>query len=230
MKNSNDLVNIATTIADALLEGLSIGFSNSKGEQQVVVSNPDCGLEISMTVNHPRVICPKDYKFICGAKSNAKADQEVKPEATTAQKKKNSRWWSRFNFEKNIMKMTLLALQDRYPAEQSFRQDVFAAKLAAMMKWKANTARKHITQAAKMGLISRAIIGTAYHVTGVNDVDAQTLQVELAEREQAPERRPIAGEIFGNEPLTATGSAIAHEGRPLFEQELERAVDETLLP
>lgn len=230
MKNSNDLVNIAKTIADALLEGLSIGFSNSKGEQQVVVSNPDSGYEIRMTVNHPRIICPRDYKFVYGAKSNAKADQEVKPEATTAQKKKNSRWWSRFNFEKNIMKMTLLALQDRYPTEQSFTQDMFAAKLAAMMKWKHNTARKHITQAAKMGLITRAIIGTAYHVTGINDVDAQTLKEELAEREQPPVRRPLPGEKVDVEGTIVSGSAIAHEARPLFELELEKAVDETLLP
>lgn len=230
MKNSNDLVNIAKTIADALLEGLSIGFCNFDGEQEVVVSNPDSGYEIRVTVNHPRIICPRDYKFVYGAKSNAKADQEVKPEATTAQKKKDSRWWSRFQLEKSIMMRTLLALQERYPAEQSFDQDMFAAKMADIMRWKVRTAKKHITQAAKMGLLLRTLVGTTCHVTGVNDVDAKTLKEELAEREQPPVKRPLPGEKVDVEGTIVSGSAIAHEARPLFELELEKAVDETLLP
>ena len=149
---------------------------------------------------------------------------------TTSRKKRDSRRWSRFNFEKNIMKMTWLALQDRYPAEESFNQHEFAAKLASMMHWKVSTAKRHITQAAKMGILNRAVIGTVYYVTGINDEDAQTLKEEVAKRAQAPEQMPLPFDDLDDEDRLATRSALAGEGRPLLEQQLEKAVDETVLP
>ena len=213
MKKYNDLTPVVNTIADALNNGLTIGIKTVNQEPLVVVADEAAGLELSATVGHPRVFHPKD----CRAKSS-------KPVKTITQKKKNSRWWSRFNLEKNIMKMTLLALQDRYPAEESFRQDAFAEKLAAMMRWEVSTAKRHITQAAKMGIINRAVIGTTYHITGVNDIDANTAREEIADRNQAPELLPIPGLE------SPEGNAIAQEGKPTLELQIEKAVDETFIP
>ena len=117
------------------------------------------------------------------------------------------------------MKMTLLALQDRFPGEPSFPQSTFADKLATMMSWETSTAKRHITQAAKMGILNRAIVGTVYHIAGLNDVDAKTA------RDEAPHIMPLPD---GEHP--AMDTALAHEGRIQFEQEFEQAVDETILP
>lgn len=235
MKKSIDLYCLVNTIANALSEGITIGFRNFEGEQEVVVSDSEKGFEICSTVNHARLICARDYRIAYGGASskNEYAGQKTvkqpasvtpvksepdKVKPATAVKKKNAKWWSRFNFEKNIMKMTLFALQDRYPYEDGYRQDMFAAKLAAMMSWKESTAKRHITQAAKMGIINRAVFGTTYYIMGVNNEDAQTLQEEMADREQEPEMMPLPD------------SPLAHEGRIQFEQEFDKAVDETVLP
>ena len=189
MSKHIDLSKAANMIADMLARGIQITIDrNGVKASKVSIHNPANG--------HTATACVKD----------------------AVAKKKDARWWSRFNFEKNIMKMALFALQDRFPAEESFRQDLFATKLASMMDWKLNTARKHITQAAKMGIINRAVIGTVYHITGVNTDDASTMRELVAERDAKPEQMPLPG------------SAVAHEGRILFEQEFENAVDETLLP
>lgn len=163
---------------------------------------------------------------------------------TIGQKKHNSRWWSRFHLEKNIMRMTLLALQDRYPAQESFPQQVFAARLARMMGWKTPTARKHITRAAKMGIISRAVIGTTYHITGINDLDVKTAQDTVADRDAKPEYMPLPGEDC-DEDLDKARPAfyreLLDEGKPALELEREKALnqqpqpqtirfDESLLP
>ena len=223
MKNYNDLVPVVNTLADALNDGLTIGFQTVDGMQQVVVTDAAGDIELSATVALPRVFHPKDNRQVCRAKS-AHVPQGATPVKTIGAKKKSAKWWSRFNFEKNIMKMTLLALQDRYPAEGSFPQSTFAQRLAHMMSWEISTARKHITQAAKMGIITRAVIGTVYHITGINDEPQETL------KQDKPEEMPLPfadlDEMQGHAPC----SALAEEGRPLLERELEKAVDETILP
>lgn len=228
MKNYNDLVPVVNTIADALNDGLTIGFDNVDGKQRVVVADVAGGFELSATVGLPRVFCPKDYRHVHGAKS-AKSAKSSKPVKAIGEKK-SAKWWSRFNFEKNIMRMTLLALQERYPAEQSFAQATFAERLASMMSWTVSTAGRHITQAAKMGILNRAVIGTAYHITGINDVDLKTARDEVADREQAPEPMLLPGDRFPKEESPAPMSALAHEGRIQFEQDVEKAIDETVLP
>ncbi len=230
MRNCCDLVPIARTIADALNDGLTIGFETVDGEQSVVVKDSAGGFEVSVTVSHPRVICPKDYRFVYG-KSAAKEKPQPSDEensATVAAKKKSAKWWSRYNFEKNIMQMTLLSMQRIFPADISFNQHEFAVKLASMMHWKISTAKRHITEAAKMGILNRVIIGTAYHITGVNTDDAQTLKEEMAERHEEPEQMPLFD--CPDDETTLPRTALEHEGRPLFEKELEKAVDETILP
>jgi len=258
MRKSNDLAHIVKTIADALNEGLSIGFVTIDGEQGVVVADSEGGYEIAATVKHPRIFHPRDYRFVYGAKSDQNAEQpsqQAKPVTslpdkamptvdTIGQKKHNSRWWSRFHLEKNIMKMTLLALQGRYPVQESFPQQVFAARLARMMGWKTSTARKHITRAAKMGIISRAVIGTTYHITGINDVDVKTAQDTVADRDEKPEYMPMPGEDC-DEDLDKARPAFYREfldeGKPALELEREKALnqrpqsqtirfDESLLP
>ena len=164
------------------------------------------------------------------AASQAPVTRPAARPKTVARPKHSSRWWSRYNFEKNIMKMTLLALQERYPAEPSFTQTLFAEKLASMMSWAVSTARRHITQAAKMGILNRCVIGTTYHIAGLNDIDEQSAREEVADREQAPEPMPLPGERLPEDEKPAPRSAIAHEGRIQFEQDVEKAIDETVLP
>lgn len=229
MKNYKDLAPVVNTIADALNDGLTIGFQTVDGEQRVVVADSAGGIKLSATVGIPRVFHPMDYRLVYGLKS-AKSAQAAKRVKAVGQKRKSAKWWSRYNFEKNIMKMTLLALQERYPAEPSFAQTLFAEKLASMMSWAVSTARRHITQAAKMGILNRSVIGTAYHIAGLNDIDEQSAREEVADREQAPEPMSLPGERLPEDEKPAPRSAIAHEGRIQFEQDLEKAVDETVLP
>lgn len=209
MRTCNDLVRIVNTIADALNEGLTVGFETVDGMQSVVVKDSAGGFELSATVSLPRVFRPKDYREVNGNSSANETSQPPHEEktATVADKKKSARWWSRYNFEKNIMKMTFLVMQRTLPADISFDQHEFAALLASMMHWKISTAKRHITQAAKMGIINRAVVGTVYHITGVNDEEDNTQQE-----------------------MPHPSSAIAEEGRIQFEQEFEQAVDETVLP
>ena len=231
MNKPFNLNQIASTIADLIKQGLDIRVNVKKDVfdiWHVVVCDPSnstsAHLHFNVADNEP-----EEQDNVDVDQSLFKRVTDIKPVAlptakTITQKKKNSRWSSRFNLEKNIMKMTLLALQDRYPAEESFRQDAFAEKLAAMMRWEVSTAKRHITQAAKMGIINRAVIGTTYHITGVNDIDANTAREEIADRNQPPELLPIPG--FEN----LEGNAIAQEGKPTLELQIEKAVDETILP
>ena len=231
MNKPFNLNQIASTIADLIKQGLDIRVNVKKDVfdiWHVVVCDPSnstsAHLHFNVADNEP-----EEQDNVDVDQSLFKRVTDIKPVAlptakTITQKKKNSRWWSRFNLEKNIMKMTLLALQDRYPAEESFRQDAFAEKLAAMMRWEVSTAKRHITQAAKMGIINRAVIGTTYHITGLNDIDANTAREEIADRNQPPELLPIPG--FEN----LEGNAIAQEGKPTLELQIEKAVDETILP
>ena len=223
MKKSIDLYRLASTIADALLDGITIGFRHHDGVQEVIVSDSEKGFAVSTTVNHPRLISPKDYRLVNSGSSSVKQPAEVKPVislpdkgmptvATIAEKKKNSKWWSRFNFEKNIMKMTLLSLQDRCPNEVGYRQDAFADRLAKLMSWQESTARRHIASAAKMGILNRAVIGLTYYITGVNDQDAETLREEMEDIERMPDNYYL------------------EEGKPSLEMAIDKAVDESLLP
>ena len=215
MSKTSIIVDVANQIADHITRGLEINVDTRNNVKMISVRNPRNGDIAEMAFKMPRIgvsVFDKetsDYLKKHGYKETAKATP-----AATAAGNKTSKWWSRFHFEKNIMKMTLLALQEHFPCEVSFRQDAFAAKLAEMMDWKESTARKHITQAAKLGILNRAVIGTAYHITGVNTDEAQAMR-EVAVK---PDPTPLPG------------CSLAHEGRILFEQEFEKAVDETVLP
>ena len=216
MKTSINLNKTASAIADMIKQGVDIQVYREKDlilSWHIAVCDPSTGNAVHLTFNATEPVALPAPKTQCAVP-----------------KKKSTRWWSRFNFEKNIMKMTLLALQDRYPAEEGFPQKMFAERLASMMHWEISTARRHITQAAKMGIINRAVIGTVYHITGVNDVDEQAAREEVADREQAPEEMPLPFDDLDDEDKPAPRSALAEEGRPLFEQQLEKAIDETLLP
>jgi len=241
MNKPFNLNQIASTIADLIKQGLDIRVYVKKDVfdiWHVVVCDPSNLTSVHLNFNVADNE-PEEQGNVNDDQSLFGRVTEIKPVALPtvkkaakpiSEKKKSAKWWSRFNFEKNIMKMTLLALQDRYPAEGSFPQSTFAQRLAHMMSWEISTARKHITQAAKMGIITRAVIGTVYHITGINDVDLKTAQEEVADREQPPARMPLPGDRFPEDETPAPMSALAHEGRIQFEQEFEKAVDETVLP
>ena len=235
MKKRINVIDVVNQISSYITRGLEINVDTKGDVKMVSVRNPRTGEIDEYAFKVPYIGVANfddettDYLKKHGYKQPDAPKSTPAPVATVA-KKKTAKWWSRFNFEKNIMKMTLLALQDRYPAEESFAQKTFAEKLASMMHWQPVTAKRHITQAAKMGIITRAVIGTAYHITGLNDVDALTAREQVAEREQAPAMMPLPGDRFPVGETPAPLNAIAHEGRIQFEQELEKAIDETILP
>ena len=212
-----DLNSMANTIAEIIEQGVEIKVEDEKNNvKRITVLNPANGNVALVSFKVPNV---NDTPRI-----TAQADERIMPRKATPaaqgiKKKNTSRWWSRFNFEKNIMTMCLYALQERNPGEESFTQRMFAERLASMMHWKVNTAYRHITNAAKMGIIYRAVIGTTYHVTGINDTDLETAQQEVAEHEQEPEEMPLPFSDY-----------YLEEGKPAMEHEIEKAVDETILP
>ena len=209
MTNLIDLNSMANTIAEIIEQGVEIKVEDEKNNvKRITVLNPANGNVALVSFKVPKLIDTPPVMPHNG-----------KPVAKGIKKKSSSRWWSRFNFEKNIMTMCLLALQERYPAEESFPQRMFAECLAAMMHWKTNTAYRHITNAAKMGIIYRSVVGTTYHVTGINDTDVETGQQQVANREQAPEEMPLPFSDY-----------YLEEGKPALEREIDKAVDETILP
>ena len=217
-----DLNSMANTIAEIIEQGVEIKVEDEKNNvKRITVLNPANGNVALVSFKVPNV---NDTPRI-----TAQADESIMPlkatpvfKATPAAqgiKKNTSRWWSRFNFEKNIMTMCLFALQERFPGEESFPQRMFAERLASMMHWKVNTAYRHITRAAKMGIIYRAVVGTTYHITGINDTDVETAQQEVADREKEPEEMPLPFSDY-----------YLEEGKPALEREIDKAVDETILP
>lgn len=209
MTNLIDLNSMANTIAGIIEQGVEITVEDEKNNvKRVTVLNPANGNVALVSFKVPEVI---DTPRV--------TPHNGKPVAKSVKKKSNSRWWSRFNFEKNIMTMCLFALQERYPAEESFPQRMFAERLAGMMHWKITTAYRHITNAAKMGIIYRSVVGTTYHVTGINDTDVETAQQQVADCEQAPEEMPLPFSDY-----------YLEEGKPALEREIDKAVDETILP
>ena len=73
------------------------------------------------------------------------------------------------------------------------------------------------------------IVGSvASHIKQFCMDDAQTLKEEMTERHEEPEQMPLFD--CPDDETTLPRTALEHEGRPLFEQELEKAVDETILP
>lgn len=230
MNTPFNLTRIANAIADLIKQGIVFRIYRQKNAMDwwhvaVYDTTKAASVHLVFNLNDPETVEQAD-----DVASHTPVSRPAARPKTTARPKHTSRWWSRYNFEKNIMKMTLLALQERYPAEPSFAQTLFAEKLASMMSWAVSTARRHITQAAKMGILNRSVIGTSYHIAGLNDIDEQSAREEVADREQAPEPMSLAGERRPEDEKPAPRSAIAHEGRIQFEQDLEKAVDETVLP
>ena len=244
MNKPFNLNQIASTIADLIKQGLDIRVYVKKDVfdiWHVVVCDPSNLTSVHLNFNVADNE-PEEQGNVNDDQSLFGRVTEIKPVALPtvkkaakpiSEKKKSAKWWSRFNFEKNIMKMTLLALQDRYPAEASFPQSVFAARLASMMSWEVSTARKHITRAAKMGILNRTVIGTVYHIAGINDVDADTARDEVADRSQPPVYKPLPGEHVNEErdkSRPAYYRELFDEGMPDLEHPIEKPVDETILP
>lgn len=223
MSKHIDLLRLAGSIIDALRQNIDITISSSN------ISSDLRDITIYDRENN-------DLLAFSIHDSDAQPCVKAKPAApvtaipaATAPKKPDFCWWSRFNFEKNIMKMTLLALQERYPCETSFPQKIFALKLARLMGWQLSTARRHITQAAKMGVIARAVIGTDYHIMGLNDVSVEDAQQEVAERQEKPAYMPLRGEVVDediDQRQPAFYREFLDEGKPSLEQEMEKAIDE----
>lgn len=216
-----DLNSMANTIAEIIEQGVEIKVEDEKNNvKRITVLNPANGnvalvsFKVPNVNDTPRITAQTDESIM-----PLKATTVLKATTAAAIKKDNSCCWSRFNLEKNIMKMCLFALQERYPGEESFTQRMFAEHLASMMHWKVNTAHKHITNAAKMGIIYRAVVGTTYHVTGINDIDVETAQQEVADREQEPEEMPLPFSDY-----------YLEEGKPALERAIDKAIDETILP
>jgi hypothetical protein len=212
MDTSIDLFRVANAIADCCLAGVEIAISNKAYCKRVTVTDIDTGERVGLN------FWPDGMK-ICKASHVSRAAiahkryVASKPAVKAIEHKKTSKWWSRFNFEHNIMKMCWLALQDQFPHEEKFAQAAFAQKLAIMMSWATSTAARHINRAAKLGILNRTKVGSSYYITGLNDGDAQSLQ------QATPEPRTIP---FSNYYL--------EEGKPALEMAIDKAVDETILP
>lgn len=232
MKTEFNVNQIASFIADIMRQNIGITIARNNEDSKlldITVTNGNNDDAVTLTFLNPSLSHKVNAPALTGKPADEKPAHEVKPVTsipdkgtptvkTIALKKKNSRWWSRFNFEKNIMKMTLFALQERYPYEQSYSQQMFAERLAKMMSWHISTAKRHITQAAKMGIIDRVIIDTTYHITGMNDIDLETAKEEVADREQELELfHPSLADFLDGE-------------NPADELKLNKTVDETILP
>ena len=182
MSKRNLIIDAVNDISGYITQGLEINIDIKSNVKMVYVRNPRNGKAVKFNFEVPIIGTCKIVKWEDiidqqpAAPVKSLPDKGMPTVATIAEKKKTSKWWSRFHFEQNIMKMTLLALQDRFPNEVGYRQDTFTARLAAMMSWQESTAKRHIARAAKMGILNRAVIGTSYYITGVNTDDEEILE------------------------------------------------------
>ena len=211
MKASIDLFKATNALADCLLAGLSINVSNKAYSKKVSVTDTDTGERVSVDVWPDGMKIFQVRRVPQAARSRRQHVATPKSAVEAIENKKSSKWWSRFNFEHNIMKMCWLALQDQFPGDQRFPQATFAGKLASMMSWQPATASRHINRAAKLGIVNRIKVGSAYYVTGLNDNRPQGQQ--QAAREQ-----------------TTGSNIVLDEGKPALEAAIEQRIDESLLP
>lgn len=249
---TTDFNKIVNYITDYIIDGYEVQVDSIGSLKQVFVREPHegKGIKFKFTVSDEGDIKILSWDDAIGQK--AKKPTEPKPAvkqkvklpiqptdkgmstaAAVTGMKKDPKWWSRFNFEKNIMKMTLFSLQDSYPGEPRFPQQVFAARLARLMKWKHATAQRHIVKAAKMAIINRVVIGTAYYIEGMNDVDIKEAQETSADWELKPGYLPLPGDSIDEEDDEKNPPfyrEFLEEGKPALERQIENAVDETQLP
>lgn len=250
---TTDFNKIVNYITDYIIDGYEVQVDSIGSLKQVFVREPHegKGIKFKFTVSDEGDIKILSWDDAIGQKAKKPVKPEpamnrrgVKPSVRKACKRKSAaaavtgtrkdpQWWSCFNFEKNIMKMTLFSLQDSYPGEQRFPQQVFAARLARLMKWELVTAQRHIVRAAKMAIINRVVIGTAYYIEGMNDIDIKEAQETVADWELKPGYRPLTGETFdqeADEKKPPYYREFLEEGKPALERQIENAVDETPLP
>ncbi len=212
MKASINLFRVTNALADCLLAGLNITIRNKAYSKRITVTDTDTGERATMDV-WPDGMKIFGHRKVSQVALNRMRSTAPKSAVEAIEHRKSAKWWSRFNFEHNIMKMCWIALQDQFPHEENIPQAAFAQKLASMMSWRASTAARHINRAAKLGIVNRIKVGSSYYITGLNDDDTQPSQ------QAAPEPRPIP---FSN--------CYLDEGKPALEMAIDKAVDESLLP
>ena len=215
MNKPFNLNQIASTIADLIKQGLDIRVNVQKDVSDiwnVVVCDPSnttsATLSFNVADNEPQ------------GQDNVDVDQslfgrvtDIKPVALpTVGKKKNSKWWSRYHFEANVMKMTWQSLHDQEPGRVRFSQRTFIKRLAELMQWQESTAAKHVQRAARLCILRRSVIGRQYYIESV------FTQIHDKADKQAPEQEPA---------LTSTKP---DGGCGVISFDKNTSVDESLLP
>ena len=222
MSTSIDLNRIAGSIADLVKLNIDIDIEKTVDNRySVTVRDLDDNSGVTLTFDMPGTDPVKHDKDIVDQQLFGKPVADVKPVASFPAKPKNSKWWSRYHFEANLMKMTWRSLHDEDPARVRFSQQEFVKKLARLMLWQESTAARHVQRAARLGLLNRSVIGRKYYIESVYT------QVHDNALLHDSNHTPVTDYEDDDTP---TGSALADEGRPLHELEIERAVNETLLP
>ena len=213
---------IASTIADLIKQGLDIRVNVQKDVfdiWNVVVCDPSnttsATLSFNVADNEPQGQDNVDVdQSLFGRVTDLKpvALPTVKGVEAIAGKKKNSKWWSRYHFEANVMKMTWQSLHDQEPGRVRFSQRTFIKRLADIMQWQESTAAKHVQRAAKWCILHRSVIGRQYYIESVYT------QIHDNAKKQASEQQP------------APDSAKRDEACGVTSFDKNTSVDETLLP
>ena len=222
MNKPFNLNQIASTIADYIKQGLDIRVNVQEDVfdiWHVVVCDPSNStsvhLQFNVADNEPEGQDHVDVdQSLFGRVTDIKpvALPNVKGAEPIAGKKKNSKWWSRYHFEANVMKMTWQSLHDQEPGRVRFSQRTFIKRLADLMQWQESTAAKHVQRAAKLCILRRSVIGRQYYIESVYT------QIHDKAEEQAR----------GQEP--APDSAKREGGCGVIAFDNNTSVDETLLP
>ena len=212
MNKPFNLNQIASTIADLIKQGLDIRVN-------VVVCDPSNTttdkLCCNVADNEPEEQDNVDVdQSLFGRVTDIKpvALPTVKGVEATAGNKKNSKWWSRYHFEANVMKMTWQSLHDQEPGRVRFSQRTFIKRLADLMQWQESTAAKHVQRAAKLCILRRSVIGRQYYIESV------FTQIHDKAEKQAREQGP------------APTSTKPDGGCGVISFDKNTSVDETLLP
>lgn len=181
MKTSNDLFKVADAIANIIESGIEVQVAGVK-PIHITAIHPDGGLRLDLVFEpgHKRnVTISRLPAELFG--SNLKPDDHpsglapelpvapgIDPEPTIGKKRvavptleeldgktPKSKWFVRYNIEKNLARITIADFLAQDSLLMRVQSTTFAERMSDIFGYRLSTARKHVSQAVKMGILKR---------------------------------------------------------------------------
>ncbi len=230
MAKQLDLYNIANAIADCIQAGIDITITKDGDTNKVNVNDPNSKQSIQINfLTQPATMQVAPAAKVTGRASHPSTMPTVN---TFNEKKKTSRWYSRFNIEKNFCRLTVADLRKDPNFENATDVDttIFANRMARLMGIAIGTAKKHIQKAVKMGIINRQYINGSFVIElAINEGNGDLNKEHTVNTNYTPEE-PGYGEDKEPDPNAVNVQRGVMQGLGEAVNEVNELIDETVLP